>query len=275
MSRWRITVVAVLLLVPLLGWAAVGSYALWLWGLGIYVWWPLMACMSLGYLLAWYWQRNRMLLRPPPPEPPMHWTDRDRQAYTLVDARIKASSKVPAENLTEPMFYFETAKDMSLEMAQFYHPASKDPVGRLTVPECLAVIELAAHDLAERVDRYLPGGHLMTIDNWKQARAAVDYYQTANKAYWLISAVFDPVQTALRYAVSQAGLGSATAAIQQQLQAWFYEQYVNRIGTYLIELHSGRLRVGATRYRELLQQHGVRSDLLPPGVGTVPEPAPA
>lgn len=270
MSRWRITVVAVLVLVPLLGWAAVGSYALWRWGLAMYVWWPLMACMSVGYLLAWHWQRKRMLLRPPPPEPPMYWTDRDRQAYALVDARIKASAKVPPEKLTEPTFYFETAKELALEMARFYHPASTDPVGRLTVPECLAVIELATHDLAERVDRYLPAGHLMTIDDWKRARAAVDYYQTANKAYWLISAVFDPVQTALRYAVSQAGLGSATAAIQQHLQAWFYEQYVNRIGTYLIELHSGRLRVGATRYRELLQQHGVASDLLPPGVATPP-----
>jgi hypothetical protein len=34
---------------------------------------------------------------------------------------------------------------------------------------------------------------------------------------------------------------------------WFYTAYVHRLGTYLIELNSGRLRIGAARYRELMQ----------------------
>lgn len=273
MSRWRIAVVVALILVPLLAWAGIGSYALWRAGLALYVWWPLMACVSLGYLLAWHWQRKNMLLRPPSPDPPMHWTDRDRNAWSLVEARCRAAANLSPEQLTDPTHYFNVMKQMATEMARFYHPSAQDPVGRLTIPECLAVIELAAHDLADRVDRYLPGGHLMTIDDWKRARQAVDYYQTANKAYWFLAALYDPVQTALRYTASQVGLGSPLAALQQHLQAWFYVQYLNRVGTYLIELHSGRLRVGATQYRALLEKHGVRSDLLPPGVGYPAEPS--
>jgi predicted GTPase len=38
------------------------------------------------------------------------------------------------------------------------------------------------------------------------------------------------------------------------------------MGIYLIELDSGRLRVGATAYREMLQRHGINTELLPPGV---------
>jgi predicted GTPase len=37
------------------------------------------------------------------------------------------------------------------------------------------------------------------------------------------------------------------------LLVWFYTAYVHRVGTYLIDLNSGRLRVGARRYRELVQ----------------------
>jgi predicted GTPase len=39
------------------------------------------------------------------------------------------------------------------------------------------------------------------------------------------------------------------------VQQWFFSAYVHRVGHYLIELHSGRLRVGAKRYRELMAQH--------------------
>jgi predicted GTPase len=60
------------------------------------------------------------------------------------------------------------------------------------------------------------------------------------------------VSTAARYAASQAGLTAPVQMFQQDLALWFYRQYVCQLGTYLIELNSGRLRVGATRYRQLV-----------------------
>ena len=42
--------------------------------------------------------------------------------------------------------------------------------------------------------------------------------------------------------------------LQQNLLVWFYTAYVHRLGTYLIDLNSGRLRVGVPRYRELVEQ---------------------
>ena len=66
--------------------AAIGSYYLWRSGWGFYLWWPMAACLSLGYLLAWYWQHKRQLLRPVDFQPPVHWTERDRQAWQLVEA---------------------------------------------------------------------------------------------------------------------------------------------------------------------------------------------
>jgi uncharacterized protein len=92
------------------------------------------------------------------------------------------------------------------------------------------------------------------VDNWRQARRAADWYRTASNVYWLVSAVFSPLQTGARFAASQLGMSRPWQQLQQNLLVWFYTAYLQRLGTYLIDVNSGRLRVGARRYRELVKQ---------------------
>ncbi|HEV3255674.1 MAG TPA: GTPase [Gemmataceae bacterium] len=252
MSRWRVMVVAGLLTAPFLALAGLGSYYLWKERLGFSVWWPMAGSLILGYVLGWYWQRKRQLLKPVAFDPPIHWTDRDVAAWKLVEARARAAAKVPPDRLIEFQFYATTGQEMALELARFYHPGARDPIGSLTVPEILAVIELAAHDLAEMVDQYLPAGHLLTINNWRQAKQATDWYQAFSKLYWAVSAVFSPIKTGVRFATSHLGMSRPFRLLQENLVLWFYTAFVHRLGTYLIDLNSGRLRVGAQRYRELV-----------------------
>jgi uncharacterized protein len=259
MSRWRILAVAALLILPFVAYAAIGSYYLWTlpgqWGFhwGFWFWWGMFVCMTAGYLLAWYWQRKGQLLRPVDFNTSIHWTERDQAAWKLVEARAKAAAQMTPDQLTEMETYWRNAKELAVELANFYHPGAKDPIGSVTVPEVLAVIELAAHDMAEMVDQYLPGGHLLTINNWMQAKKLTDWYNTANLVYWGVSALFAPMDTAVRFAASRLGTGGPWAQIQKNLQVWFYTAYIQRVGTYLIDLQSGRLRVGATRYRQLIK----------------------
>jgi predicted GTPase len=252
MSRWRIIVVLILVAVPLLVLAGAGSYWLLVSGYGLLVWWPMMALVALGYFLGAYWQRKQMLLHPVDMTPPAHATERDKQAWQLIEARAKAASRLDPDKLSNPQHYLEVAQEMGRELAVHYHPNTEDLIGALTVPEILAVIELAAHDLAEMVDRYLPGGHLLTIRDWQRAKKATDWYQRATTVWWAISAVFSPINTATRYAASRVGLSTPLKMLQQNLILWFYTAYLQRLGTYLIELYSGRLRVGARRWRELV-----------------------
>jgi predicted GTPase len=254
MSRWRLVVLGVLIAMPALFLVGAGAYyVFWMSGWSWWIWVPMMACMSLAYLLGLYWQRKKRLLGLDF-HPPLHWTDRDRQAWQLVEARAKAGAQLNADQLSSPPFYLQTAQDMGLELARFYHPNAQDPVAWLTIPEILAVIELASHDLAEMVDEYLPGGHLLTVRDWRRAKTASDWYQHASNVYWLISAIFSPVNTGVRYLASQAGISTPFQMLQQNLILWFYSAFVHRLGSYLIDLNSGRLRVGATRYRQLLRQ---------------------
>jgi predicted GTPase len=253
MSRWRIILVVVLITIPLLVLAGTGSYYLWTQGLSFQVWCPLAGCMILGYVLAWYWQQKRMLLRPVDFTAPLHWTERDQGAWELVKARASRASQINIDEFVEFQFYVDTAREMAEELARFYHPRAKDPIASLTIPEILAVIELAAHDMSELVDQYLPGGHLLTINDWRRAKQVSDWYRTANNAYWLISALFSPINTGVRYTASKLGMSRPFQLLQQNLLTWFYTAYVHRIGTYLIDVDSGRLRVGARRYQELLK----------------------
>jgi predicted GTPase len=256
MSRWRVLVVLVLLAVPFLVLAGLGSYYLWRESLWLYVWWPMAASVMAGYLLGWHWQRKKQLLQPTDTPPPLHWTERDKLAWQLVEARAKAAAKLDSIKFTEFNFYTETGQQMALEMARFYHPGAADPIASLTIPEILAVVELASQDLAKLVDECVPGSQILTIKNLRQARQAVDWYQTASSVYWMVSALFSPVDTAVRYAASNLGLTRPLAMLQQNLLLWFYTAYIHRLGSYLIDLNSGRLRVGAKRYRELLQRAG-------------------
>jgi predicted GTPase len=252
MSRWRIGLVLGLIVAPFLFLAGAGSYYLWSLHWGFFAWWPLALSMGMGYTLGWYWQRKRLLLHPPDFNAPRHWTERDAGAWRLVEARAQAAASLPAEKLTSLSHYLFTAEEMARELADFYHPGATDPVSNLTVPEILAVVELAAQDLTELVDRYVPGGHLLTIRDWRRARQALDWYQPASNIYWAITALFAPLETGARFAASKLGLSQPWQKLQENLLLWFYTVFIHRLGTYLIELNSGRLRVGARRYRELL-----------------------
>ena len=275
MSRWRLIVIVTLFLTPFAFLIGAGSYFLWDRGWLFYVWWPITLCFTLSFGLAWYWQRRKRLLPAWNFETIPHGSVRDQEAWKLVDRRAKEAESIQAERFTEPGFYMKTGQEMALEMARFYHPDAQDPYSMLTIPELLAVAELAAHDLTDLVKRYVPGSHLLTIEDYKRARQAVDWYRRANNVYWAVSAIFSPIETAARFIASHVATGQTLNLLQQNVLLWFYTAFLHRLGTYLVELHSGRLRIGVERYRQLMDQHqsdepqnDVKSEI-------PPEPAPA
>src|SRR5262249_50881241 len=77
---------------------------------------------------------------------------------------------------------------------------------------------------------------------------------TGSKLWWAASALFNPVQTGMRYAATHIGVSTPLKILQQNLFVWFYTAYVHRLGNYLIDLNTGRLPGGASRYRELVAQ---------------------
>ncbi len=253
MSRWCALVVVILLLVPFTVYAAVGGWALWQNGWLTWLWLPFPLCWGAAFLLMRLWKKY---ISPPesPTEIPRHWTPRDQTAWKLIEERSKALSSVPPEKLTEIQFYFDTATELSLEIARIYHPKAQDPVSQLTIPEILAALELVFEDLSAMVDEYVPASHLLTVNHYRHLSKIPKWHNTLSKFYWPISAVLAPTTVLARYAASRWVLTPVTKDIQANVLAWFTMTFIQRIGYYAIELNSGRLAGGAKKFRESMRK---------------------
>ena len=148
------------------------------------------------------------------------------------------------------------------------------------MPEILTCSELVATDLHDLTVKYIPGSHLIRVNDLKFARKAVDWYETGRNIYWLGSAFLNPVKTAAQFAATKVGMQTPFQHVRNNMLHWFYSTYLRELGRHLIELNSGRLKVGAKRYRELIAAHldparsapvDATSDTVPSSA-TAPEP---
>lgn len=269
MTRFRLFVLLLLFGAPFAFLMGAGGYHLWNTGWMVYAWIPMFLCFIGAYFFAWRWTK-RDSLPATDVTAPGYWTDRDKAAWEKVVAKGKSFDKITPDQLENPEHYTALALDLARQIAEHYNPGAADPFEHLTLPEVLACVELAAEDLDELVQKYVPGSHMLRIRDMKRARKAVDWYKTGMNVYWAGAAIFDPVQTAIRYLASRAALGGLMDRVQNNIILWFHTAFIHMLGRYLVELNSGRLRVGAKRYRELLAQHQT-----PPADDPAARPAPA
>jgi predicted GTPase len=246
-SRWQIAVVAALFALPILVLLTAGGIALWRTGWYFWLWWLLPVCWGIAYLLLHFLRKRRAAAL----AESLVWTPRDEEAWKIVLDEARKAEHWPIEALTVADTYIKTARDLAGKLARHYHPNANDPVSELTLLEILAATELAAHDLAEIVKGGVPGSHLLTVGKFRLLSQAPRWYNTATNAMWAVSAIFNPTSAAARYLGSRLGVSPIFDELRGNLIAWFYSAFVQRTGMHLIELNSGRLRVGADRWREL------------------------
>lgn len=265
MNRWQLYGILLLILAPLIILIGLGAYHIWASG-QTWLWWLLLGLLGLGYFLAWRWTRRHRQVPLPKSAVPSYWTEQDQQAWAKVLAKAQQYDNVSWGVLGTTQHYTTLALDLAREVAQVYHPQIDDPIDPLTLPEVLTCLELAASDLQDWVQKYVPASHLIRIGDIRRARRVWDWCQRGQNAYWLLAALFDPISTAARYAVARGLLSPLFERTRKNLIIWFHTLFIHRLGYYLIELQSGRLKVGSRRYRELKTQHD-RS-------GTQPRPVP-
>jgi predicted GTPase len=267
MSKARVAVVVLLFMAPWVFLVGVGGYHLFsaksdvtvhLFGFEhelswmFWVAWPLFLCFGLSYYLAWRWTRGNQILPPTDTPPPNYWTDRDKAAWEKVLTKAKSFDKVTTEQLGDPKRYSDLTLDLAGQIAELYNPGGADPFEHLTVPEVLACFELVAADMNELVQKYVPGVHMLRIRDYKRAKQAAEWYRTGQNLYWAGATVFNPIEVGIRWLASRYALGSLFDRLQGNILLWFHTAFIHQLGRYLIELNSGRLKVGVKRYREIL-----------------------
>jgi hypothetical protein len=253
-KNWRAWVLLVLLVGPVL--AYIGFGTLWLlerrWLLIAGTLWIISGLVFA--VLASRWTRARRPILPPIDwDAPHTFSPEDRKAWTLVEEEAEKGDTITLETLSEPDVYIETGRRLARRLADHYHPLSADPIDHVPVVELLTALQLAAEDL-NHLCHQVPGGDLITPSHWKRAVQAAGYLQRANEIYSYLLPIFSPVTGLVRLGTQQWMVKPAWRNMQQNLLRWFFRAYVNRLGTHLIELYSGRLVIGADQYRRLTRR---------------------
>ncbi len=254
-SPLRAALLVVLLTIPLAIYMGLGAY--WLWQAGYLL--PVSIVSVIAFtafaLLARRWTRseNESVLPPIDWSKPATHTPRDREAWAMVERENRRSADLDVEDLGKPDTYIDAGRRLFENLSRHYYPDAKEPLDQVPLLQLLTALELAAEDLHELASK-VPGVNFVTLARSKMAVKAANVISRASDYYTYILPLFNPAAGLARLGVSKGITKPAMQAIQANLMRWLYQAYINRLGTHLIALYSGRLAVGATRYRELSER---------------------
>jgi uncharacterized protein len=255
-KNWRWWVLIALFLGPYLGFMGLGF--LWLKERG-WVWVSVAGGISIisgivfTLLMSRWTKSTRNFLPPIDWDAPQTFSAFDRQAWDLVEAEAEHGESLDMNALIRFDTYIDTGRRLATRLAAHYHPLAADPIERVPVVELITALELAAEDLA-KLSRQVPGGDLVTPADWKRAVVAAGYIQKASDLYTYLLPLFNPITGLPRIASQHLMVKPAWKSMQQNVLRWFYRAFVNRLGTHLVELYSGRLSIGADHYRKLTRK---------------------
>jgi hypothetical protein len=263
LRNWRAWVLLALFVGPILIYMGFG--AIWLAQrpapLGIRGGWLYVATFGwflsgilFAYLASRWTKSHRELLPPIDWNVPRTFSPFDRKAWDLVQEEADRGEAHSLQALTEFQVYVDSGQRLAQRLAAHYHPLSTDPIEHVPVVDILTALQLAAEDLAA-LCREVPGGDLLTPAHWKKAVQAAGYIQKANELYNYLLPIFQPVTGLVRLGTQKFMVQPAWRNMQQNVLRWFFRAYINRLGTHLIELYSGRLVIGADQYRKLTRKN--------------------
>src|SRR5689334_15366647 len=238
-----------------------GLGMLWLWehgwlvlGIATTLW--VVSGVLFSILAARWTQSSHPVLPPLDWEAPQTFSPRDREAWQLVQDAADEGDRLPYEALLEADTYINSGRQLFLRLAKHYHPLAANPIDDVPLIELMTALELATEDLA-RLCRQVPGGDLVTLSHWRTAVQVAGYISKANDLYSYLLPFLSPVGGLARWGTREWIVKPAWKNMQQNLLRWFYQAYVNRLGVHLIELLSGRLAIGADRYRRITRRSRV------------------
>ena len=265
MPRWRLILIAVLLLLPVLSLLAIGLWMALQSGHWVWLAWLIPCCWGGAWLLLRRTKRTSV----PLPEfgSRVHWTPHDQAAAEIITIEQRRVDQATSAQLIDPEFYQQVTIDIATTLARHYYPKSDDPLGSLSIVELATVSHLVSEDLEAWFQKYVPGSHLVTVSQWRMLGNLPPWLNVLSNVGSLASVVWDPTKIPRYLAMRGAG-DPLMSLVKSNLLGAFFRFYTQRIGYYLIELNSGRLRGGSSRYRKAMELIYPTESHSPSGVAT-------
>ncbi|UHD16719.1 GTPase family protein [Thiocapsa bogorovii] len=215
---------------------------LWLWQMGAMRYWlvALVLFSAAGYgLQAWLHRHERRLLHAAETESDPDWPPAADGAWALVED-LAAQTK-PEDWPIGAGDRLGVLGQQTLErVARHFHPDVDEPLLELTVPHTLLIVERASRDLRETITDHIPFSHRLTVGSLMRAYRWKPFADRLLGLYRAGQWVVNPANAFLTEALAQLR-GRGYALAQDELYGWILREYVRKVGTYAIELYSGRL----------------------------------
>lgn len=251
MPRWRLILIAGFILLPIVLLVGIGLWmAVWS---GHWLW--LSWLMPVSWGIAWLLLRSSRQKEIPLPEigSRIHWTPQDQSAAVIISDEQGRVSEATTEQLIDPQFYQQLAINLATKLSRHYHPKSTDPLGSLSIVELLTISHLVSEDLEDWFQTYVPGSHLITVSQWRMLGNVPAWWNVISNVGTIASVVLDPTKIP-RYVATRGAGDPLVNLVKSNLLGAFCRFYIQRIGYYLVELNSGRLRGGSSRYRQTMEK---------------------
>jgi len=250
MPRLQLLLIAVLILLPIALFAGVGAWAIWQSGHLIWLSWAMPVCWGLAWVLLRKAKRVEVTL--PEIGSRIHWTPHDKAAGEIVAAEQKRiGDEATAEQLTSHTFFRDRTLDLATKVARHYHPHVAEPLDALSVVEVMAVVRLVAEDMEVWFDENVPGGHLVSIGQWRTLAKIPGWWRAASNV-WSVASIYFDFTRLPRLALTRLSGDAAAKFGKTYAFKTFFLLYLRQVGFYMIELNSGRLRGGSARYRSAM-----------------------
>jgi uncharacterized protein len=250
MPRWRLILIAVLMLLPVLSLVGIGLWMALQSGHWLWLAWLIPCCWGGAWLLLRRTKRTSVPL--PEIGSRIHWTPHDQAAAEIITIEQRRVDQATSAQLIDPEFYQQVTIDLATKLARHYYPKSDDPLGSLSIVELATVSHLVCEDLEGWFQKYVPGSHLVTVSQWRMLGNLPPWLNVLSNVGSLASVVWDPTKIPRYLAMRGAG-DPLISLVKSNLLGAFFRFYTQRIGYYLIELNSGRLRGGSSRYRRTME----------------------
>jgi len=247
--RWRLSLIGLLLLIPVILLVGVGLWNILRSGTWHWLPWTIPACWGAAWLLLRGLRRTEL----PVPETGsrVHWTPQDHAAVAILNEQQVEVDSATADQLIDVEYYKRITLNLGHKLSRHYHPDSTDPIGSLSVVELLTLAHLVSEDLEAWFQTYVPGSHLITVSQWRTLGRFPDVWSGLSTLGTLASVLLDPGKIP-RQLIMRGSSNTLMTLVRSNSLGAFCRFYIQRVGYYLIELNSGRLRGGSPRYRRTM-----------------------
>ncbi|QDS87670.1 tRNA modification GTPase TrmE [Rosistilla ulvae] len=249
--RPRAIVLVVLWLLPVATYLVVGTLAVYRAGWLACLAWVLPVMGAAAWIVGRLWKPRRLSESATgvPLTAPEFWTPQDTAAIAVVE---QFRSELPEMNrltIADTNRYLEDAQSMAKRLAGHYHQGSSSgELHRLTLVEVLAVVHLAVEDMEAWVLENVPLSNVATVGQLQTLPGIARAVELGRIASFWTTTIANPAKLLTYPLWRQAG--QIGLDLQDELIGVFYQAYLRRVGYYLIEMYSGRLKGGSRRYRQ-------------------------